>query len=51
MIFDTLLRRHGGERPHATALIDGDRPLSYAQLIRDVDRVAALLHEKGSAAR
>lgn len=48
MIFDTLLRRHGGERPHATALIDGDRPLSYAQLIRDVDRVAALLHEKGA---
>ncbi|MFG1357966.1 AMP-binding protein [Xanthobacter pseudotagetidis] len=48
MNFDTLLRRHEAERPHAVGLIDGDQPVRYAELQSEVHRVAGLLHAQGA---
>jgi fatty-acyl-CoA synthase len=50
MNFATLLARHASERPDAIALYDIDQPVSYAELSRNADRVAALLHERGAQA-
>ncbi len=42
-----LVRAHAVESPEATALIDGDRRLSYAELDAVMDRVAAGLQRDG----
>jgi acyl-CoA synthetase len=42
-----LLRRHAAQRPAAFALRDGKRRLSWAELLREVDAVAADLWRAG----
>ncbi|RTL72289.1 MAG: 4-coumarate--CoA ligase, partial [Hyphomicrobiales bacterium] len=42
-----LVRAHAAETPDATALIDGDRRLNYAELDVLMDRVAAGLQRDG----
>jgi len=45
--FYTLLQKHAGERPDAPALRDATRRLSWAELLRAVDAVAADLDAAG----
>ncbi|HWB51743.1 MAG TPA: class I adenylate-forming enzyme family protein [Stellaceae bacterium] len=45
--FHTLLRKHAAERPDAPALRDAARVLSWAELLRAVDAVAADLDAAG----
>ncbi len=48
MNFPALLARHASERPDAIALYDVDKPVSYGELSREANRVAALLYEQGA---
>ncbi|HVH82653.1 MAG TPA: hypothetical protein VM782_24900, partial [Stellaceae bacterium] len=45
--FYTLLQKHAAERPDAAALRDATRRLSWAELLRAVDAVAADLDAAG----
>ena len=45
--FYTLLAKHAGERPDAPALRDATRRLTWAELLRAVDAVAADLDTAG----
>jgi acyl-CoA synthetase len=45
--FYTLLQKHAAERPHASALRDATRRLSWTELLRAVDAVAADLDAAG----
>ena len=42
-----LIRQHARERPRRTALVQGDRRVTWAQLDAMADRVAASLHRDG----
>ncbi len=46
-VLPELIAAHAGVRPEATAVIDGDRRLSYGELDRLMDRVAAALQRDG----
>jgi len=42
-----LIHAHAAERPAATALIQGDRSMTYAELDQLIDRVATALQRGG----
>ena len=46
-----LIRAHGVDRPSKTAIADDDRQISYAELDRLMDRIAAALQRDGTQAR
>lgn len=48
MNFTLLLERHAAERPDAVAYYDVDQPMSYAELLAESNRIAALLHAQGA---
>lgn len=48
---DEMLRRSAQSRPDAVALVEGTRSVTYAQLVAQVDRLAANLSELGLRSR
>src|SRR5690606_13020577 len=48
MNFTLLLERHAAERPDAVAYYDVDQPMSYAELLAESNRIAAVLHAQGA---
>ncbi len=48
MDFHTLIKGHAARSPQRIAYQDQDRALDYAGLLREVDRLAGLMHEQGA---